>query len=87
MERTTADILDYIGHTKIPKDVYEKYCLRSGALCVFYDNLHLDLFDAICLIFDYGMARGYRAAKCKRSHSPVVHESTSDYGCLSEKVT
>ncbi len=51
----------YIKNTKIKNR--GRYCMRYCESADLYAFSRTDLFGALCLAFDYGMAKGFRAAK------------------------
>lgn len=51
----------YIENTKIKNR--GMYCMRYCEAAGLHTFSRTDLFGALCLAFDYGMAKGYRAAK------------------------
>ena len=61
MSTEEEKIRKYALKTKIKN--YDRYCLRFDEACGFYELFQSDPFDAICLAFDFGMAKGYRARK------------------------
>lgn len=55
----------YIERTKIsPKAAYA-YCLYDTDMRAFFEELDQNWYHAVCLIFNYGQAKGYRAAKAE----------------------
>ena len=52
----------HIERTDIRKDMQKKYSLRYDAIIALSKQ---DVFEAICLAFDYGRAKGYRMAKAE----------------------
>lgn len=56
-------IQDYINHTKVKNA--GAYCMCVGELRALHDLSERDLCSAFCLAFDYGRAKGYRAAKAE----------------------
>lgn len=55
----------YIEQTKVPKDTEDTYCLRLGELREIGIYAKSDPFHALILLFGYGLAKGYRAAKAE----------------------
>lgn len=55
----------YIKNTNLSPKATDSYCLHSTDLYVFYEEMQRNQFRAICLIFAYGQAKGYRAAKAE----------------------
>ena len=59
----------YIERTKISEKSRGYYCLvwsEIKLLIAVFQSEDIDSkFDAICLAFNYGMAKGYRAAKAE----------------------
>ena len=61
MSTEEEKIRKYALKTKIKN--YDRYSLRYMEACALYELLQTNAFDAICLAFDFGMAKGYRARK------------------------
>lgn len=63
----------YIKRTNIPKKTEYAYGLTYSET----DALHtMPLLDCICLAFNYGMAKGYRAGKAAaKRHGSEVHRA------------
>lgn len=61
-----GNIERYIENTKISPKTSDAYCLNNVDMCVFYEELMRDWFHGMCMIFAYGRAKGYRAAKAGR---------------------
>lgn len=55
-----------IERTKIPDDPRYKFCFCLGELKEVQKLSQVDMFRALCLLFEYGKAKGYRAAKAER---------------------
>jgi len=55
----------YIERTGISEKTAHNYAIGTAKIGVFFDALGTDWFDAICTIYNYGRAKGYRAAKAK----------------------
>lgn len=55
----------YIERTKLPSGVKDKYCLCVGEMNEVEKYLQSDMFSALCFLFEYGQAKGYRAAKAE----------------------
>lgn len=56
----------YIERTKLPSDPRDKFCFCLGELEEVQKLSQVDMFHALCLLFEYGKAKGYRAAKAER---------------------
>ena len=56
----------YIERTKMPEDPADNFCFCLGELNEVGKFAKADLFHALCLLFEYGKAKGYRAAKAER---------------------
>lgn len=52
----------YIDRTRISSSIHMRYCLTLKDIQALYDCMGFDAFDSICMAFDYGLAKGYRAA-------------------------
>lgn len=52
---------NYILRTKIRN--YDRYTIRMNHYHVLLEMAEEDLCNALCFAFDYGMAKGFRAAK------------------------
>ena len=52
----------YIVNTKIHEKFGTRYSMRLDELFTFSDMLQKDIYRTMGLIFDYGAAKGYRAA-------------------------
>lgn len=66
MERTLQDLNAYCERTKIPKKARFNYSMCRSELRALYTLQRIDACKAICLAFDYGRAKGYRAAKAAK---------------------
>lgn len=55
----------YIERTKVPSDPTDAYGFCLGELREIGDFAQADMFHALCLLFEYGKAKGYRAAKAE----------------------
>ena len=55
----------YIERTKLPSDPKCKYCFCLSEMNAIHKAMKMDEFGAICLLFEYGKAKGYRAAKAE----------------------
>ena len=53
----------YAINTKIKR--YDRYCMRLAELQALHKLSKDDACEALCLAFDFGMAKGYRAAKAE----------------------
>ena len=56
-------MLMYSQRTKIKN--YDRYCLRLKEASVLRELSKTDVYEALCLAFDFGMAKGFRAAKAE----------------------
>lgn len=63
MERTLQDLKAYCERTKIPEKTRGSYCMYYSEMWALHALQRIDAYKAICLAFDYGRAKGYRAAK------------------------
>lgn len=54
-------IKSYVDRTKIKNG--KRYGMDTSELLAMRDTAESDLSGALCLAFEYGMAKGYRAAK------------------------
>lgn len=52
----------YIELTKLNPELSERFCIKSLQLSAL---LNIELFDMLCLAFDYGRAKGYRMAQAE----------------------
>ena len=55
----------YIERTKLPEDPMDNFCFCLGELDEIGRYAQADMFHALCLLFEYGKAKGYRAAKAE----------------------
>lgn len=55
----------YIDRTKLPGDQKDKYCVYLGEIKEMCEYAQSDMFGALCFLFEYGRAKGYRAAKAE----------------------
>ncbi len=55
----------YIARAKMPSDPKDNYCFCLGELNAIERFAKADSFNALCLLFEYGRAKGYRAAKAE----------------------
>ena len=63
---TTKEKMDaYIQRTGIFKETRCRYCMTLGEMRVIRDAADENIYEAICLAFDFGRAKGYRAARAK----------------------
>lgn len=60
------EIQRYIDRTKIDSQTKKRYCMCIGDFYGLYGRLGEDVYDALRLAFDYGQAKGYRAAKAEK---------------------
>lgn len=51
----------YVQRAKIKN--YQRYCMRFNELKALRELSESDICGALCLAFEYGAAKGYRAAK------------------------
>lgn len=65
MEKTVLDLQTYYDRTHIPERVKLRYGMYLSDLTALYDNSQCNVYGTLCLAFDYGMAKGYRAAKAE----------------------
>lgn len=54
----------YFQRTKIKN--YDRYCLRLKEALALYELSKTDVYEALVLAFEFGMAKGYRARKNER---------------------
>lgn len=66
MEKTVLDLQMYYDRTHIPEQARHRYCMYFSDIRALYDNLQFDVYGTLCRAFDYGMAKGYRAAKAEK---------------------
>ena len=77
--------------TNIPMQTRYRYCMHCSDINALYNHLPFDVFGTLCLAFDYGMAKGYRAAKAEKVNSLMLTQKfrQSGYGltefCLEVK--
>lgn len=55
----------YIERTPISEKTAHNYAIGSTEIGAFFDEIERDRFNAICIAYNYGRAKGYRAAKAK----------------------
>jgi len=55
----------YIAQTPISERDEINYCIRVSEIRALYELMEQDWYHAICMIFSYGRAKGYRAAKAE----------------------
>lgn len=55
----------YIERTPIGEKTAHNYAIGSTEIGAFFDEIKRDQFNAICMAYNYGRAKGYRAAKAK----------------------
>lgn len=58
-----AKIEHYISLTKLNMKRRDLYCMRLSELHTLCEVSDTGILNAICMAFDYGMAKGYRMAK------------------------
>ncbi len=56
----------YIERAKVPEQSSSAYDILLGELHAMGNFAHSDLYSALLLLFEYGRAKGYRAAKAER---------------------
>ena len=56
---------EYIRKTGICNQLYTRYCMTLGDIDAIYCAISVNSLAAISLAFDFGMAKGYRAAKAE----------------------
>lgn len=59
----------YFQRTKIKN--FDRYCMRFRELNALHEFCETNVFEALCLAFDYGMAKRYRAAKAEKGGATV----------------
>ena len=62
----------YIEQTKMPDSPTDAYCLYLGELREIGEATKDDMFGTLCLLFEYGKAKGYRAAKAESRKRAAV---------------
>ena len=65
MEKTIKSIKDYVRRTKISDDIKRRYDLSMNealSIRLFYNQ---NSYNGLLLAYNFGMARGYRAAKAE----------------------
>jgi len=55
----------YIDKTNLPDDPEDKFCFCLGEMKEIGEFAQSDMFHALGLLFKYGKAKGYRAAKAE----------------------
>lgn len=65
MEKTVLDMQTYYDKTHIPERVKLRYCMYLSDLRALYDNSQFNVYETLYMAFNYGMAKGYRAAKAE----------------------
>lgn len=55
----------YITETNASTVDNKTYCMYVSEIRALYEMMCRDAYGAMCLIFDYGRAKGYRAAKAE----------------------
>ena len=55
----------YIEKTNLTPEAINRYCMHWAEMDALYNKMRQDTFGALCLAFDYGQAKGYRAAKAE----------------------
>lgn len=63
---TVEEMTAYIERTGISSSTKYKYSLCQSEMVAIWELLRTDCFRGIGLLFDYGMAKGYRAAKAEQ---------------------
>jgi len=62
----------YIERTNMPSDPTDAYCFRLRELNEIEKEAQTDMFNALCLLFEYGKAKGYRAAKAEKMKEDIT---------------
>lgn len=55
----------YIDRTGIAPEVVDRYCLHQGEMKAFFEQMRKSKIGAMDVIFSFGLAKGYRAAKAE----------------------
>lgn len=55
----------YIDRTKISQKSRDAYCMSLDDMRALYEGMRRNQFHTMSLIFNYGQAKGYRAAKAE----------------------
>ena len=55
----------YIARTPISKREDTNYCMHVYEIRALWELMEQDPYHTICMIFSYGRAKGYRAAKAE----------------------
>lgn len=58
----------YIKDTKLSPKITDRYSLHASEVRDLYEELGRDWYGSIAMIFTYGLAKGYRAAKAEANH-------------------
>lgn len=58
-------IQQYTEKTKLSRKTKRAYCMSLNEMKAFHEALQQDEFCAMALIFAFGQAKGYRAAKAE----------------------
>ena len=65
MEKEEEKMRKYIYRTPISDEKFKRCQLRRKEMCIIYDAIMSDIWEGLFFSFEYGMARGYRAAKAE----------------------
>ncbi len=55
----------YIEKTELSRKVKDGYCMRLNEMDAFHEAMRRDEFHTLSLVFAFGLAKGYRAAKAE----------------------
>ena len=66
MNGTIQKIQRYIERTNVKPGVQNKYQMVLSEIIALKEQADESIIDTICLAFDYGRAKGYRAAKAEK---------------------
>ncbi len=55
----------YITETNVSTEDAETHCMYISEMNALYGEMRRDTFEGMRLIFNYGLAKGYRAAKAE----------------------
>lgn len=58
-------IKKYVAETEINPDAIKQYTIYLSDIQAFYEAVQIDSYKTIMAIFEYGRAKGYRAAKAE----------------------
>lgn len=65
MEGSIASIITYLRETKISEELLKRYDMRTNDCEALYELCADNFLDGIYLAFQFGRAKGYRAAKAE----------------------